>query len=235
MPEITPIIGNGDRSSVLEHIARERRLRPEFSVVDVGGTVVGWSAGVANAIVDINTPTTGDNGIRFFRVNISREKDWKIVESYVEEHGKFDFSICTHTLEDIANPLLVCRKLSTISKGGYVAVPSKYIELARFEKVMPCGISYRGYIHHRWVFTVRNGEFFGFPKAPFIELDMFFDRIGNHANETNLDMSFYWKSPLKLKIVNDDYLGPSVDAVIGYYHDQMIRDDVDAVAGATYE
>lgn len=192
-------------------------------------------AGVANAIVDINPPLTRpDSRIQFFRVNISRENDWKVVEDHVAKHGKFSFSICSHTLEDVANPLLVCEKLSIISESGYVAVPSKFVEMARFEKVMATGISYRGYIHHRWVFTIRDGLLWGFPKVPFVEIDPFFDQIGNHATNSNLDMSFFWDSRLNLQIVNDDYLGPSVDAVIGYYHDLMIRDDVDSVAGTTY-
>ena len=233
--DIVPIISDGDRAPVLAHITRERQARPDFSVIDVGGTVVGWSAGVANAIVDINPPLTRpDSRIQFFRVNISRENDWKVVEDHVAKHGKFSFSICSHTLEDVANPLLVCEKLSIISESGYVAVPSKFVEMARFEKVMATGISYRGYIHHRWVFTIRDGLLWGFPKVPFVEIDPFFDQIGNHATNSNLDMSFFWDSRLNLQIVNDDYLGPSVDAVIGYYHDLMIRDDVDSVAGTTY-
>ena len=50
MTGIVPIVSNGDRTPVLAHIARERKVRPDFSVIDVGGTVVGWSGGVANAI-----------------------------------------------------------------------------------------------------------------------------------------------------------------------------------------
>ncbi len=235
MRGVVPIVSNGDRTSVLERIAQKRKVRPAYSVIDVGGTVVGWSGGVANAIVDINPPLSGsDSQIHYFKVNISRDNDWKVVEDHVAEHGKFNFSICAHTLEDLSNPLLVCQKLSAISESGYVAVPSKFAEMARFEKVMASGISYRGYIHHRWVFTIRGGVLWGFPKIPFVEIDPFFDQIGNHATPSNLDMSFFWRSQLNLHIVNDDYLGPSVDAVIGYYHEQMIRDDVDRVAGTEY-
>jgi len=236
MPIIIPILSNGDRSSVLAHIRKQREAYPGFSVIDVGGSVAGWSGGVANAIVDINPPDpAAESAIRYFKVNISRDEDWGSVENYVAEHGRFDFSICTHTLEDIANPLLVSRKLSQISKAGYVAVPSKFVELSRFETVLGYGVSYRGYIHHRWIYSVRGGVFVGFPKVSFVEMDPFFDRIGGKAADANIDLSFYWRAPLNLQIVNGDYLGPSVDAVLGYYHDQLIGDDVDAVYGAVYE
>jgi hypothetical protein len=236
MPPIIPIVSNGARSEVLAHILRQRDADPSFSVIDVGGTVVGWSGSVANAIVDINPPSdVSESGVRFFKVNISREEDWTVVEDYVAEHGTFDFSICTHTLEDIANPQLVSRKLSAISKGGYVAVPSKFVELSRFERVMGHGVSYRGHIHHRWIYTVRNGVFLGFPKVSFVEVDPFFDAIAAKVTASNIDLSFVWRAPLNLQIVNGDYLGPSIDAVIGYYHDQLVDDDVDLVAGAAYQ
>ena len=235
MHELVPILGDGERSSVLAYIASERQLRPEFSVVDVGGSVVGWSAGVANAIVDINPPRRGETGgIRYFKANISRHDDWKALDDYTARHGKFDFSICSHTLEDISNPALVCRKLAAISHAGYIAVPSKFVEMARFEKRLDSGMYYRGHIHHRWIFTIRNGELWGFPKIPFLEVDPFFDQIGRQVTHANRDMSFYWHEDLKLNIVNDDYLGPNVDAVISYYREQLIGDDVDATSGAVY-
>lgn len=81
---------------------------------------------------------------------------------------------------------------------------------------MASGIPYPGYIHHRWVFTVRDRTLLGFPKVPFVEIDPFFDTIAAHAKESNFDLRFFWSAALRLKIVKDDYLGPSVDAVIGY-------------------
>ena len=34
----------------------------------------------------------------------------------------FDFSICSHTLEDIKDPLWVCKELTRISKAGYIPI-----------------------------------------------------------------------------------------------------------------
>jgi hypothetical protein len=34
-----------------------------------------------------------------------------------------DVAICRHTLEDIANPVFLCRELSRVSRAGYVETP----------------------------------------------------------------------------------------------------------------
>ena len=64
------------------------------------------SKDVVDAIVDFQEPNV-DSKIKVFPANINVAEDWAAIESYVEEHGKFDFSICSHTLEDLANPQLV--------------------------------------------------------------------------------------------------------------------------------
>lgn len=52
---------------------------------------------------------------------------------YVDRHGKFDFVICSHTLEDLNLPEAVCSLINKIGKGGYIPVPSKYAEPTALE------------------------------------------------------------------------------------------------------
>lgn len=64
----------------------------------------------------------------------------------------FDFSICSHTLEDIRDPLYVCSELIRVSKRGYIEVPSRVIESCRGqEKKKMAGLS-----HHRWLVEIAN-------------------------------------------------------------------------------
>ena len=40
----------------------------------------------------------------------------------------FDFAICSHTLEDVRDPLHVCAELMRVAKAGYIEVPSRVKE-----------------------------------------------------------------------------------------------------------
>ncbi len=218
-----------DRNSiVINHINEQKKINGEFSVIDVGGSKGGWSYPYVNAIVDLNAPTDGGS-IKHFPFNISYPDGWKDVEDHVKENGKFDFSICSHTLEDISNPKYVCQQLSKISKSGYVAVPSKYDEFSRF-LCSPEGKFMRGYIHHRWIFIFKNGEFTGFPKITYVEVDDIFNKLAK-SNVEYLNLGFFWKDELCLHVINDDYLGPTVGHVMDLYRTELFNDDIDKLYG----
>ena len=224
-------LGNGDRQTMLNELLAMKQANPNFRVIDVGATASSWSLKALDAIVDFNEPDAPVD-VKYFAANINREADWEPILRHVEEFGKYDFSICTHTLEDLANPQLVCSQLSRISKAGYVAIPSKYREFSRFEAEL-YGQMYRGYMHHRWIFSIRDNEFIGFPKVNFLEIDKWFDRLEDLA-EDKQDLNFTWSERLDLKIVNDDYLGPTPSDVLMYYRRQLFNDDVDRLCGKQF-
>lgn len=178
-----------------------------FKVVDVGGSMGSFVSEYLTAVVDV-LEAPFENVVSF-QGNINQPDVWKDVEMYVKKNGKFDFAICTHTLEDISNPFLVCNQLEKIAKAGFIAVPSKYVEFKRFEG------NYRGYIHHRWIYNIEDNKFVGYPKVNFIENDPFYDSIANRNNST--DLSFWWDTSIDFTIVNNDYLGPDVESVIMMY------------------
>ena len=58
----------------------------------------------------------------------------------------FDFSVCSHTLEDVRDPLFVCSELIRVSKRGYIETPSRLAEMCRgWESDRTAGLN-----HHRW-------------------------------------------------------------------------------------
>jgi len=205
-------LSNGSRQDVVDYILQQKSVSPDsFSVVDVGGSMVGWSAPYVDAIIDFEIPCADSFDKKLFKCDITHPSDYSEIMEYVETHGKFDFCICTHVLEDIMNPGFVCEQICKIAKGGYIAFPSKYRELSRFEG------QYRGHIHHRWIFTIKNEVVYGFPKINYLETNFIFDRVSD-ISENKSDLSFFWKDTIPLKYINNNFLGPNIASVISYYN-----------------
>lgn len=210
MPNYNFLIGDGNREKIISYILNKKK-EGKFSVIDVGGSICGWSANIVDAIMDFNEPIMHTNKITQFKCDITHPDSWTDVIQYVKDNDKFDFCICTHTLEDIMNPVFVCEQIQKISNEGYIAFPSKYRELYRFEG------HYRGYIHHRWIFdTVNNNNIIAYPKINYIE-NYIFDRIANISNDIQ-DLSFFWKNSIEMLYLNSNFLGPDVSSVIDYYN-----------------
>ena len=191
---------NADRSEVLEKIKG-------LKVIDVGGAT-SFADGHLSAIVDFNEPLAKSK--QFFQGNINLPEVWERVRDCVNLTTKYDFAICTHTLEDISNPLLVCRQMEKIAMAGFIVVPSKYIELARL------GNHFRGFIHHRWIFDIIDGKFTGFPKVNLIEHPRF-DQVKGEEGE----LQIFWEGEIGMEIINNDWLGPDNASVESYY-DKLI-------------
>lgn len=60
-----------------------------------------------------------------------------------------DFVICSHTLEDIRDPIWVCAEMNRVAKAGYIEVPSRLEEQS-----WGCAGQYVGWDHHRWLIDV---------------------------------------------------------------------------------
>jgi hypothetical protein len=66
---------------------------------------------------------------------------------------QFDFVVCKQTLEDLRDPVWVCREMMRVAKRGYIETPSRVVE------TMP-GIErsrYCGYSHHHWLCELTDG------------------------------------------------------------------------------
>jgi|688.fasta_scaffold245008_4 hypothetical protein len=54
------------------------------------------------------------------------------------------------------------------------------------------------------------------------ESDKYKNWSRNNPREGKEELQFFWKENFTLDIINNDLLGPTVDAVIGYY-DELIK------------
>jgi hypothetical protein len=180
--------------------------------IDIGGST-SFADGHLEAIADFNQPRA--KAQHYFEGNINNPYVWDEIKAYVKRHGKFDFAICTHTLEDISNPAYVCSQIEQIADSGYIVVPSKYKEMGRFSG------PYRGFIHHRWIFDVVEQKLTAYPKINYIEHPKF-DVLNGVTDKDEL--TFWWKDKIDLRVINNDWLGPTVEAVEGYYDELLKRD-----------
>ena len=62
---------------------------------------------------------------------------------------QFDFAVCSHTLEDIRDPVFVCHELQRVARAGYIEVPDR-----REEQTFGIHGAIAGWSHHRWLVDV---------------------------------------------------------------------------------
>ena len=82
-----------------------------------------------------------------------------------------DFVVCSHTLEDVRDPVWVCHELNRVARAGYIEVPSRLEEQSYgFQG------KWAGWDHHHWLidigdgridFTLKHHAVHGFPGCSF--------------------------------------------------------------------
>ena len=203
--------------SVIQYIKDKSFKR----VLDVGGANNPWAREVVTHYLDLNKPNIDD--AVFIKGDICNPKTWNNLIN--GEH--FDFIICTQTLEDVRDPIQALTFMPVIANEGYLSVPTKYRELDLVEGYGPYeqrewGIigAYRGYFHHRWIFTVRNDEMVLFPKLCIVNIMKGLEWALSHAGEYS-ELSFFWKDDIPFKIINDDFMGPHGPAVLKMFREEL--------------
>lgn len=186
-----------------------QKSKKQFRVVDVGGQAVGWSLPVADAFVDINSTSTEKLQFVF---DICKEKNWSSIIDYVEKNGKFDYCICTHTLEDIYDPYIVLDYLSKIAKSGIITMPSVKTETNYIESTSWCG-----FVHHRYLFGHKDQKMIIAPKLPIVE-KLAFRKSLSYVEE----IRYEWENNIPYEVFMNNYLGPNTNNVLKNY-EEFIR------------
>jgi hypothetical protein len=126
-------------------------------VLDVGG----WAKPLARAdwVIDLMPyETRGLYGERdpeperftpetWLNLDICSRDPWPFADD------QFDFAVCSHTLEDVRDPIWVCSELSRVARAGYVEVPSRLEE----QSLGIHGASWVGWSHHHWLIDSEAG------------------------------------------------------------------------------
>ena len=225
------------REAAITYIKEKKQSNSSFTVIDLGGSYNAWSEPVADAYVDIKVPDfkKQNSTILYFALDLTDPETWGELLAYVAKHGKFSFSICSHTLEDISSPVLGIRLLQRVSEAGYIALPTKHIEMGRgLEGGRNVGvIYYRGFHHHRWIFDIRNNVLWCFPKLNFLDFMPVADLLGTTDWRWN-DFNFIWYHEIKYQVLNDGYMGPSKGQVWSMFNRTLRGGDIELKYNVTY-
>lgn len=94
-----------------------------------------------------------DPAVERFDASTWVQRDICAREPWPFADGQFDFAICSHTLEDVRDPIFVCDELVRVARAGYVEVPSR-LEEQTFGFQGP----WVGWGHHHWLIDVEGDE-----------------------------------------------------------------------------
>lgn len=181
-----------------------KESNPNSTIIDIGGTTSGWSKQIVDLVVDIIAPSD-DKNLSF---DICVESQWKPLLDIVNEKEKFDLCICTHTLEDLYNPITVLEMMPKIAKSGYISMPSFANELSHRE-----ADEYYGYFHHRWLFKENENRMLIIPKLESIRSFI--------KSQTCLpdeeEICFFWENTVEYDMFMKNYLGPDKGTVANEY------------------
>lgn len=131
-----------------------------------------------------------------------------------------DFVTCSHTLEDIRDPIWVCQEMQRIAHAGYIETPSRLEE-------QTAGIQgpWVGWGHHRWLVEVREGRLEFVFKHHVIcgrESDHFPVGFLDGAEEEERTLAFWWTDSFECDErvfldaeTLDPYLGDFVKVELG--------------------
>lgn len=197
------------RPEVSKAVDDLKNSRTNFSLIDIGASHNPFDRKYLTHTFDI-VPAEME-GVHAFIGNMNRYEDWQPILDYVNQHGKFTFANCTHTLEDIANPMLVLEMLPRIAEQGFIAVPSKYNELQRREG------HFRGTMHHRWIFNNENSVLIAYPKVPIVDHITYYPYESVIEERAEMELRMFWISDITFGIANNDYLGPTAEAIYSIY------------------
>jgi hypothetical protein len=131
----------------------ESELPADALVLDVGG----WGRPLARAdwVIDLMPHATrglyGRDGAgeERFSADTWVQRDICAHEPWPFADGEFDFAVCSHTLEDVRDPVRVCDELRRVARAGYVEVPSRLEEQSPMSDQPGVGWS-----HHRWLIDI---------------------------------------------------------------------------------
>ena len=112
-----------------------------YKVLDVGGHHNTYEK--ATHIIDMREKHV-DCKLNYTQMDICSTK-WPFKDN------EFDFVWCAQTLEDVKDPVRVCKEMMRVGKAGKIIFPSALTECTIGVDAHIKRKKYAGYVHHRWL------------------------------------------------------------------------------------
>jgi hypothetical protein len=134
--------------------------------------------------------------------------------------GYFDWSFCSHTLEDVRDPIAVIKELRRVARAGYIETPSRLREIfakARFATLrrwLGRGAEI-GFYHHRWFVELSGSHLVFTAKTSEVARDTRYyvtrGEIGRKLAEDESGLCLWWEGDVSAeefvpKAMHDDLL-----------------------------
>jgi len=202
-----------------------RRARACATVLDVGGGRHPFN--LATHVLDLRPydardahgALDPDNERRFtaetWIVHDACVAPWPFADKF------FDFSFCSHLLEDVRDPIAVCKELIRTSKAGYIETPSRVREIfakARFFDAARAGGSMPdvGFNHHRWFVELEGAHlrFLAKDQRLLQRRDRYITRgdLGRKMGERESGLYLYWEGGFTFEEAFIDDAGEDLSA-----------------------
>lgn len=170
-------------------------------MLDVGG----WARPFARADWVIDLQSYRGRG-KFGQLGVGPERfdegswvEWGICarEPWPFTDNQFDFVYCGHTIEDVRDPLWVCREMVRVGRRGYIESPSPAVELTRGVE----SIYWVGHSHHRWIVQPTSAGLEFLAKPHFVNHPFRFHipSLGDLSSDVGLLTRFEWEDTFECR------------------------------------
>ncbi|MFH1624567.1 MAG: tetratricopeptide repeat protein, partial [Pseudomonadota bacterium] len=144
-------------------------IKPDDLVLDIGGGHKPFAR--ANFVVDLlSYKERGRGGVIGEMKEHFNESTWMTMDlcgnSLPFKDKEIDFIFCAQTVEDLRDPLWVCKEMNRVGKKGYIEFPSKWIECQYNVDAGPYASQYVGYCNHKWLIEIRGNKLLFTLKTP---------------------------------------------------------------------
>jgi hypothetical protein len=184
-----------------------KAVSPGDMVLDVGGWYKPFTR--ANYVIDINPYETRGAGGSIGGVKEHFDQSTWIQmdicsQRWPFDDKDFDFVYCGEVLEDVRDPLHICREIIRVGKAGYIEVPSIWIECQYGVDGEPLTDLYPGFHKHKWLVEVTDNRLLFIPKLVYLcTLKFVDDEVSNHYRQCHeiWTSMLYWQDEFEYDVV----------------------------------